>query len=358
MLIQEFINNIRSLVAKNETSNAIQLLNTMLKNSPKLNEAILQSAQHHDLMQQIRLGVLDEGQANKSKNQLRKRILDLLQEIEEQHISSDYTIPRTEEYEIITQKIQTNRGIGTSEMLKGKSVDDLDLDELERFFTRTRTLRRFTDSNNFQDNLTIHQKLLKLTLAENGHLYKGTFLCLGQINQIESINHSAAESKFMVFKGTERINFLVLETVRGNLVQQYEKMLLLLQKHIPLRRDVLKSEDFYAIPFIAFKELLANAFIHRSYEADIKTTIQVELFDDRLEIKSPGLFPEFVDLDNIEFSHIINPSIAAIFFLYGYIEKSGTGINRAKSVLAEQGMKPPVLYQNALQKYVKLTIFI
>jgi predicted HTH transcriptional regulator len=358
MLLQESINNIRYLIAKNETSEAIILLNTMLKSSPKLNEAILQSAQHHDIMQQIRIGVLDEYQAKISKNQIRKRILDLLLEIEEQHIKSEFSLPINDEYDTITKKIQTNRGIGTSEMLKGKSSSDLDFDELERFFTKTRTLRRFTDSNSTVDNLTIHQKLLKLGLAENGHLYKGTFLCLGQINQIESINHSAAESKFMVFKGTTRINFLVLETVRGNLVQQYEKMMLLMQKHIPLRRDVYKSEDFYAIPFIAFKELLANAFIHRSYEANIQTAIQVELFDDRLEIKSPGLFPEFVDLDNVEMSYIINPSIAAIFFLYGHIEKSGTGINRAKAVLAEQGMKPPVLYQNALQKYVKLTIFI
>jgi predicted HTH transcriptional regulator len=358
MLPQEFIDNIRNLVAKNERGNAIKLLNTMLRSSPKLNEVILQSAQHHDIIKQIRIGVLNEEQANKSKNQIRNRILDLLQEIEEQHLKTEFTLPRTDEYEAIIKKIQINRGIGTSEMLQGKSSADLDLDELERFFSKTRTLRRFADSKSIEDNLTIHQKLLKLTLAENGHLYKGTFLCLGQINQIESINHSAAESKFMIFKGTTRTNFLVLETVRGNLVQQYEKMLMLLQKHIPLRRDVYKSEDFYAIPFIAFKELLANAFIHRSYDANILTAIQVELFEDRLEIKSPGLFPEFVDLDNVEMSYIINPSIAAIFFLYGHIEKSGTGINRAKEVMAEQGMKPPVLYQNKLQKYVKLTLFI
>jgi len=338
------------------------MLHDLLKNSPKLDEAILQSAQHHDIMQQVRSGLVNNEQANLTKNQIRSSILALLKDMEENNRVEGGGMKITDkevadEFEEITQKIKTNRGAGTSEGLKGKNASDLDEQELKRFFSRVRTEKRFSDTGIDTADLSVQQKLLRLSLAENGHLHKGTFFCLGQINQIESISHAATESKFAIFKGTTRNHFLVLETVRGNLIQQYEKMLLLLQQHIALRRDVLKSEDTYAIPFIAFKELVANAFIHRSYDSDVQSTIQVELFDDRLEIKSPGLFPDNVDLDNIELSFIINPVVAAIFFLYGHIEKSGTGINRAKAALMQQGMKAPLLFQNPLQKYVKITIF-
>lgn len=111
------------------------------------------------------------------------------------------------------------------------------------------------------------------------------------------------------------------------------------------------------ILLVSFKELVANAFIHRSFESDGQNSIQVELFDDRLEIKSPGLFPKHLDLHNIEMSFVVNPAIAAIFFLYGHIEKSGTGINRATEALEQQGMRPPELFQDAKQRFSKMTVF-
>jgi predicted HTH transcriptional regulator len=353
---------IRELVGKNEMDAAIQMLHQLLKDSPKLDEAIVHSARHHDIMQQLRIGVIDSKQANLTKNQIRSGVLNLLNDLDKegsffQNILDINNLQDLDEFEKITAKIKTNRGAGTSEILKAKTAEDLEQKELNRFFSRARTQRRFAEDEIDMGDLTVQQRLLQLSLAENGHLYKGTFLCLGKINQIESIGHSAAESKFAIFRGTSRNDFLVLETVRGNLIQQYEKMIFLLQKHLPLRRDVFKSEDDFEFPFIAVKELVANAFIHRSYDLELTSAIQVELFDDRLEIKSPGLFPENLDLDNIEMSFVINPTIAAVFFLYGHIEKSGTGINRAKEALRLRGLKAPLLFQDKLQKFVKITLF-
>jgi predicted HTH transcriptional regulator len=319
-----------------------------------LDDAIMHAAQHKELLRHIRLGLVGDRHAEQAKNQIRSRVLLLLRDLEEcvekpAEVAGDYMR--------ITQKIKGNRGIGTSEVLREKTIGDLDARDMQRLFDRTRTRRRFSDEGVDMDSMGDQEKLVHLSLAENGHLYKSTFLCLGQSNQIEAVSYTAAESRFAIFKGTTRTHFLVLETVRGNLIQQYEKMLLLLQQHIPLQRNVYKSEDSYEIPFIAFKELTANAFIHRSYDAAIQTSIQIELFDDRLDIKSPGLFPKDLTLEHIEMSHILNPGIAAIFFLYGHVEKSGTGINRAKAALAARGMRPPVLYQNVEHRFTKLSIF-
>ncbi|MFN0035758.1 MAG: ATP-binding protein [Saprospiraceae bacterium] len=362
MQSETFIHRIGHLLSKNETSKAIRMLHELLKDSPKLDEAILHSAQHHDLLQQIRWGVVDENSAGKAKNLLRLSILGLLHEIEREEnfedILAELDHRNTQgEYEMLSQKINTNRGVGTSEILNGKTSADLGKTELKLLFGSARTRRQFSDKRVKAAKLTAQEKLVHLTLAANGHLFKGTFFCLGKAHEIQAIDFTAGESKFIVFKGTKRVHFLVLETVHGNLVQQFEKMLELLQVNIPLRRDVVNSEDFYAIPFVAFKELLANAFIHRSFDPKNLMSIQVELFDDRLEIKSPGLFPGNQDLDNISVSNAVNPTIAAIFFLYGHIEKSGTGISRAKEALAEAEMLPPVLHQDSLLKYSQLTIF-
>jgi predicted HTH transcriptional regulator len=363
MKSETFIHRIRQLLSKNETGKAIRMLHELLKESPKLNEVILHSAQHHELLKQIRWGVVDENQAGKAKIQLRLNLLDLVSEIEReenfQDILAEVDQKNTQgEFEAITQKIKTNRGVGTSEVLQAKSSADLDKEDLEALLESTRTIRQFSEDKIDTKKLKPQEKLVQLSLAANGHIFKGTFFCLGKTNQIELIDRTAGESKFMVFKGTTRTRFLVLETVRGNLVQQFEKMMRLLQVNIPLRRDVLNSEDVYAIPFVAFKELLANAFIHRSFDPQNRMSIQVELFDDRLEIRSPGLFPEHQDLNNTKSSITINPTIAAIFFLYGHIEKSGTGISRAKEALADASMLPPQLHQDFLLKYTQLTIFL
>ena len=48
-------------------------------------------------------------------------------------------------------------------------------------------------------------------------------------------------------------------------------------------------QDVYEIPPEAIRELIVNAVVHRSYIDH--SSIQIAIYDDRLEITSPGLFP-------------------------------------------------------------------
>lgn len=168
-------------------------------------------------MQQIRYGVIDNNLAERTKNQIRIALLDLLDDLEQDgklgHIMDEIiAIEVPAEFEKIKSKIKNNRGIGTSEILKGKTIEDLDQKDLTKFLNRVRVLDRLAEDAGTED-LSGHQKLLKLSLAENGHLYKGTYLCLGKTDQIEVMDFTASESKFAIFKGTVREEFLVLETV-------------------------------------------------------------------------------------------------------------------------------------------------
>ncbi len=83
MTIEEYIKNIRNLIAQNKLDEAIKQLQLLLKNSPKLDEAILHSASFHDIRRQIRLGIVNHAEANMAQNQIRASLLDLLYEIED-----------------------------------------------------------------------------------------------------------------------------------------------------------------------------------------------------------------------------------------------------------------------------------
>ncbi|MBL7785378.1 MAG: carboxypeptidase regulatory-like domain-containing protein [Chitinophagales bacterium] len=81
---QRFIEHIRNLIAKDDFATAIEQLSALLKDSPCLNEAVQQSARYNNVMQQIRLGIVDFQSANITLNQIRYSTLELLSEIEEQ----------------------------------------------------------------------------------------------------------------------------------------------------------------------------------------------------------------------------------------------------------------------------------
>ncbi len=362
---QFFIDHIRVLISTGQPTDALRQLSFFLQKSPLFNEALLQSARYQDIRQQIRLGLVDGKQASLTQQQILGGVLELLSDIEagqhspeirEEMANAALLLEEADEYRQIKQKIHLNQGAGTAEVLRSKSADDLDEKELVRLFEKERVVRAFDEEGISMDGLTARQRLAHLALAENGHLFKGTFLCLGKRNQIPAVCPTATESKFIHFKGVDRVNILALETLSGNILHQFERMMMLLRTHIPLGRDRAKSEDIYEIPVLAMREFVANAFVHRDYGDVVKSYIQVELFDDRLEIKSPGHLPKEINVDNITGTFLTNPTIAALFYLYKHIERAGTGINIAQQALLEHGLDKAVIENLDYPKMVRVTI--
>ncbi|MDO4663311.1 MAG: ATP-binding protein [Erysipelotrichaceae bacterium] len=85
------------------------------------------------------------------------------------------------------------------------------------------------------------------------------------------------------------------------------------------------------IPNLAYREVIANALIHRLW--DIQSRIRISMFEDRIEVTSPGGLPAGIDEEeylNGQVSFLRNPIIGNIFFRLGYIEMFGSGIRRIK----------------------------
>ncbi|MBL7787920.1 MAG: TIR domain-containing protein [Chitinophagales bacterium] len=259
-------------------------------------------------------------------------------------------------YEQIANKTKINRGSGTSDVLMNKTTNDLNEQQLEALWKAERVQLLLNEESEQWQQWNEQERLRHLELAENGHLWKGTFLCLGKRHQIRGVCESATESKFIVFKGKTRDHILAMESLNGNVLQQYEKMMLLLRRYIPLGRDRHLSSDIYEIPMVAVKELVANAFVHRNYDPQTRSLVQVELFDDRLEIKSPGQLPHELNPNHIEASVLINPSVSAIFYLFQYVERAATGIHKAQTVLKEYGLPPAEIVNIDSPPMVKVTI--
>jgi ATP-dependent DNA helicase RecG len=96
------------------------------------------------------------------------------------------------------------------------------------------------------------------------------------------------------------------------------------------------------IPEAVWLEAIVNAVTHRSYSIG-GDHIRVEIFDDRLEVESPGRFPGLVRLDNIRSSRFArNPRIARALSDLGFGRELGEGVDRMFEEMNRAGLPDPV----------------
>ena len=161
---------------------------------------------------------------------------------------------------------------------------------------------------------------------------------------------SNAVVKCARFKGQEMDDFLDQKEVVGPLFKQVEEVIAFFRRNV--RRGakiegVYRKEE-YEYPLGAVREAVVNAICHRDYSrrgADIKFAI----FDNRLEVTSPGSLPPQISLRDLGtgVSELRNRVIGRIFNEIGLIEGWGTGIRRIKQLLEKRGLKPPEFQEQA-----------
>ena len=100
------------------------------------------------------------------------------------------------------------------------------------------------------------------------------------------------------------------------------------------KEDVFKKMD-------AIRELIINAMVHRSYLDH--GTIQVAVYDNRLEITSPGKLPMGQTMERMKegYSKIRNEALAHAFAYMNLIEHWGSGIPRIIDKVKAAGLQEP-----------------
>ena len=95
------------------------------------------------------------------------------------------------------------------------------------------------------------------------------------------------------------------------------------------------------IPETAFREAIANALVHRAW--DIPAHTKISMFDDHIEIVSPGGLPKGLGKNQYlegQISILRNPIIGNVFFRLEIIERYGTGIQRIQEAYKNSVKKP------------------
>ncbi len=107
-------------------------------------------------------------------------------------------------------------------------------------------------------------------------------------------------------------------------------------------------EDIPLVPQDAWLEGIVNAAVHRSYSM-VGDHVRVEIFDDRIEISSPGRFPGLVDLsrplETMRFAR--NPRIARVCADLSLGQELGEGIRRMFDEMRQAGLTDPVYRQTS-----------
>jgi len=119
----------------------------------------------------------------------------------------------------------------------------------------------------------------------------------------------------------------------------------------PMRRALGRAgrfEDMPLVPEDAWLEGLVNAVVHRSYSL-AGDHIRVEVFDDRIEITSPGRFPGIVGLtDPLNAPRFArNPRIARVCRDLEFGQELGEGIRRMYDEMRQAGLHDPIYRQTA-----------
>ena len=221
----------------------------------------------------------------------------------------------------------------------GESVSD---EEIEKFCEWLEKLARKNSENDTEIRKITRNTLLSWKVLEekNGRIFptNAYILLSGKENWEVSRKIQCG-----VFKGETRSIFVDKKEFEGSIIMQLEKAYQYVLEKINLGSDIvgIYRVDKYEIPPKSIREVIANAVIHRSYLEP--NDIQVALYDNRLEITSPGMLLSGVNVKRMKegYSKLRNRAIASVFAYVNIIEKWGSGIPRIMDEIREYGLQEP-----------------
>lgn len=171
----------------------------------------------------------------------------------------------------------------------------------------------------------------------------GKFLATNAFVLLTSDFFPFAKIQCALFKGTTRDVFIDKKEYTGSIYEQVENAYQFVLRHINQSAKIegLVRKERYELPPGAIREMIVNAQVHRNYMDS--SSIQVAVYDDRLEISSPGSLYGGLTLQEIICgkSKIRNKVIAEIFNKMDLIEQWGTGIQRIINRAKEYGLPKP-----------------
>lgn len=219
-------------------------------------------------------------------------------------------------------------------------LDDLDYSKIEYFFLHRKAIPELPPVLN--EALAAYH----ITTDQHGHVYPtvaGTLLFAKDREKFFS-------EAFIIcthYAGREGREALSHRDCQGTLFEQFREansfVVSRLNRSFTIKGPI--REEKLEIPEVAVREAIINALIHRNY--NILSPIKISIYDNRIEIFSPGGFPGPMNPKNIKkgLTYIRNVAIAKIFREAGYSEKMGTGFHTIFSSYEAYNLKEPEIIE-------------
>ena len=165
--------------------------------------------------------------------------------------------------------------------------------------------------------------------------------------------HPRCGIDFVKYEGTERhfgadLNIVKRAWLEAPLVRLIELTYRTIEPHIRERQCLvdLFFEERLEYPAFAWQEAIVNAVAHRDYGYEGLGS-EVWMFDDRIEVRSPGQLVEPVTLERLRCRERVhasrNPRLVRMLTDWGYMREQGEGVPRMFEVMEREGLYPPDL---------------
>ncbi|ACZ31868.1 putative transcriptional regulator [Xylanimonas cellulosilytica DSM 15894] len=175
-----------------------------------------------------------------------------------------------------------------SEPVPGTSLRDLDRESVARTLQRVRassaTLARVDDA------VALRRIGVLASADDDAEVTLGGLLVFGEYPQahfpqlmVSAVVHPPA--------GDQDMRFLDNASIRGSIPEMVQATVSMIRRNLAARAVVTERgrSDQLEFPLVAVREAVVNALMHRDYSPATRgTQVQVDLFADRLEVRSPG----------------------------------------------------------------------
>ncbi len=207
--------------------------------------------------------------------------------------------------------------------------EDVDETALKEYYKEAIDCGRLTMATYDKDAL-----LSSLCLLNNGHFNNAAFALFGAKANIGL--------KLATFATDEKLTFIDLKALKGNIYNLYEIGVKYILDHINWRMEIgMKGETIPEIPVDAVREIVINAFAHAIYEPIPE--IEINVHPSMVTVFNPGSFPDGLtpmDFVNKNIPSVKrNPIIVDVLYRCKNVEKSGTGFKRMNASCLSAGVK-------------------
>ena len=229
---------------------------------------------------------------------------------------------RLADYDVIRELERRRRNISYD------SIPVYELNEKDLMLTGfIKAYKKFTKKTINKAGLS---KLGLLHKEENKYIPTNAAVLLSGLN-LKNKFFPYAKIECARFKGTKTNETLDSASVESPVYAQPDEVMHFIQKNIRKGSTIglVYREERWEYPLSALRELIINAIIHRDY-SQLGRDIKVAIFDDMIEITSPGTLPLGIDIENLSSgqSEIRNRILAPIFKEMKLIEQWGTGFRK------------------------------